>query len=239
MEYINTFKRYEIKYILTTTQKEIILRALSPFMKLDQYKKTTIRNIYFDTDNFRLIRRSIEKPIYKEKLRLRSYSQVSADADIFVELKKKYNSVVYKRRLILTEQDVMYAFNTNTPLPINSQIGSEIEYFRQYYKNLKPQVFLFYDREAYYSIDETDLRITFDDNICYRTDKLSLCESPSGKSILDEGLVLMEIKTTTAIPLWLTNILTENKIYKTSFSKYGTAYMDILINTNKGDINYA
>ncbi len=235
------FKRYEIKYMVTEQQKGIILAAISAFMKLDKYGRTTIRNIYFDTDNFRLIRRSIEKPIYKEKLRVRSYSLTTPDSKVFVELKKKYKSVVYKRRLVLPESEVMTAFENNTPLPVQSQIGDEIEYFREYYGELKPQVFLSYEREAYYSLDNSDFRITFDDNIMYRRDDLSLCSPPRGKSILEEGLVLMEVKTSGAIPLWLTKVLTENRIFKTSFSKYGTAYADMVKNKmiSKGVYTYA
>ncbi len=241
MKYQNTFKRYEIKYILTLAQKQAVLASMAPYMKLDKYGRTTIRNIYFDTDSFRLIRRSIEKPVYKEKLRLRSYSLATPDSDIFVELKKKYKSVVYKRRLVLPESEVMNAFIGGAPLPVKTQIGDEIEYFREYYGELKPKVFLSYEREAYYSCDGSDFRVTFDDNILYRTDELCLCSPPSGKAILREGIVLMEIKTSSAIPLWLTHTLSENKIFKTSFSKYGTAYADMVNNkiVTKGIFTYA
>ncbi len=241
MNYQNTFKRYEIKYILTLEQKEALLSVMAPFMQLDRYGRTVIRNIYFDTDNFRLIRRSIEKPVYKEKLRLRSYSLATPDSNIFVELKKKYESVVYKRRLVLPEGEAMNAFICGAPLPVKSQIGDEIEYFREYYGELKPKVFLSYEREAYYSYDGSDFRITFDDTIMYRTTDLSLCSKPGGKAILADGLVLMEVKTSGAIPLWLTHTLTENRIFKTSFSKYGTAYTDMVNNKiiNRGVFTYA
>ncbi len=234
MKYQNTFKRYEIKYMITYKQKAIILSHIAPYMKLDKYGRTTIRNLYFDTDNWRLIRRSIEKPVYKEKLRLRSYGLATPDSNIFVELKKKYKSVVYKRRLVLPENEVMASFENDTPLPVKSQIGDEIEYFRGYYKNLYPKVFLSYEREAYFSLDGSNFRITFDDNILYRTDDLLLCSPPNGKSILGDGLVLMEVKTSGALPLWLTATLTENNIFNTSFSKYGTAYTDIINNINGG-----
>ncbi len=230
------FKRYEIKYMVSLEQKQALLEAMAPYMKLDKYGRTTIRNIYFDTDNFRLIRRSIEKPVYKEKLRIRSYSLARPDSRVFVELKKKYKSVVYKRRLVLPEGEVMEAFAENRPLAVNSQIGDEIEYFREYYGDLKPKVYLSYEREAFYSVDGSDFRITFDDNILYRTEDMSLCSPPYGNSILPSGTVLMEVKTSGAIPLWLTHTLTENKIYKTSFSKYGTAYMDMI---TKGVFTYA
>ncbi len=238
MKYQNTFKRHEIKYILTLEQKQAVLAAMSPHMRLDAHGRTTIRNIYLDTDSFRLIRRSIEKPVYKEKLRIRTYSLATPESEVFVELKKKYKSVVYKRRLVLPEGEVMEAFESGMPLPVQSQIGDEIQYFREYYEGLVPKVFLSYEREAFYSFDGSDFRVTFDDNILYRTDDLSLCSPPDGRSILAEGRVLMEIKTSGAIPLWLTRTLTQNKIFKTSFSKYGTAYVDMLRETNKGAFTY-
>ncbi len=239
MKYQNTFKRYEIKYMISAEQKEILLSAMSPYMRLDKYGRTTIRNIYFDTDNFRIIRRSIEKPVYKEKLRVRSYNLATPSEKVFVELKKKYNSVVYKRRLVLPEGEVMEAFEAGTPLPVHSQIGDEIQYFREYYEILKPKVFLSYEREAFYSLDGSGFRITFDDNIMYRTEDISLCSPPYGKPILERGMVLMEVKTSGALPLWLTRALTENQIFKTSFSKYGTAYADMIANANKGAFTYA
>ena len=150
MDYQMTFKRYELKYLLNRKEKECIFKVMKDYMKLDSYGRTTIRNIYFDTDTFQLIRRSLEKPVYKEKLRIRSYCPVNANDPVFVELKKKYESVVYKRRLVLPEKVVMDSFQNGTPLPETSQIAREIQYFRNYYESLHPTVFLSYEREAYY-----------------------------------------------------------------------------------------
>ncbi len=245
MAYKSTFKRYELKYMVTLEQKELILKAMAPYMKLDKYGRTTIRNIYYDTESFRLIRRSIEKPRYKEKLRVRTYYQVTDDQDVFVEIKKKYNKVVYKRRLTLPESEVTRAFKDGTPLPVKSQIGDEIEYFRKYYEGLYPAVFLTYEREAFYMTDGSEFRVTFDDTILYRTEDVSLRSTPYGTPILKEGMVLMEIKTPGGIPLWMVKVLSDEKIYKTSFSKYGTAYADMLKknktrvkNTTEGEICY-
>lgn len=174
MAYQMTFKRYELKYLLNKKEKEEILLAMKPHMKLDDYGRTVIRNIYFDTENFRLIRRSLEKPVYKEKLRIRSYKPVQITDPVFVEIKKKYKSVVYKRRLLLPEKTVMESFRTGEPLPVCSQIGDEIQYFREYYKNLQPSVFLSYEREAFHSLDGSDFRVTFDENILYRRNDISL-----------------------------------------------------------------
>ncbi len=127
MIYQTTFKRYEIKYLMTRRDEEQILLAMQPYMKPDQYGHSTIRNIYYDTDNYRLIRHSLEKPAYKEKLRVRSYQTVGADDPVFVEQKKKYESVGYKRRLPLPEAQGMASFDAGVPLPIHSQIGDEIE----------------------------------------------------------------------------------------------------------------
>lgn len=228
MAYQAVFKRYEIKYLLTAAQKEEILKVMAPYMAIDQYGRTTIRNVYFDTDNYRLIRRSIEKPVYKEKLRIRSYRKAASGDKVFVELKKKFNGVVYKRRLPMPEQQAMAWLRGELPPP-NTQIGREVEYFRTYYKTLLPTVFLSYQREAYYSLDGSDFRVTFDDHIYARRDRLSLSQEPDGQPILPEGMVLMEVKTSGAIPLWLAKHLTKSRIFKTSFSKYGTAYQTMIL----------
>lgn len=221
------FKRYELKYLLDEKQKEAVLNAMKPYMELDEYGRSTIRNIYFDTDDYRLIRRSIEGPIYKEKLRLRSYRQTGGKDYIYVELKKKFDSIVYKRRIKLEEGVAMDCLCNGKPIPIDTQISREIDYFCRYYSGILPRVFLSYEREAFYSLDGSDFRVTFDENIFYRQDRLSFEEPPDGNAILSKGMTLMEIKTSGGIPLWLTGCMTEQHIYKTSFSKYGRAYMQI------------
>lgn len=227
MTYQTTFKRYEIKYLLTQKQKEIILQAMEPYMKLDDYGRTTIRNIYFDTDTYRLIRRSLEKPTYKEKLRIRSYQRTASEDPVFVELKKKYKSVVYKRRLTLPEAQVISSFEQGLPLPVHSQIANEIEYFRSYYDDLHPTVFLSYEREAFYSLDGGDFRVTFDENILYRQQDLSLSSDIYGIPVIDPDQTLMEIKTSGGLPLWMSHELNRLRLYQTSFSKYGRAYQHI------------
>ena len=226
MGFKTVFKRYEIKYLITEEQKNIILQAIAPHMELDEYGRTTIRNIYYDTDSFRLIRDSIEKPVYKEKLRVRSYCTADETSTVFVELKKKYKSVVYKRRVSMTESQATDWLMGRASAPKHSQITDEIDYFVKFYETLHPAVFLSYEREAYYSKAGDDFRVTFDENILYRRDSLTLSEEPSGKCILPPGYSLMEIKTSGGIPLWMTAVLTENAIFKTSFSKYGNAYKD-------------
>lgn len=235
MAYQNVFKRYEIKYMLTMEQKQRVLSAMEPYMALDRYGRTTIRNIYFDTDSYRLIRRSLERPAYKEKLRLRSYDRATPDQKVFVELKKKFNGVVYKRRLAMLEAAAT-KWLAGGLCPADSQIAREIDYVLSYYGSLKPRVFLSYEREAYFCRQGGDFRITFDENILCRQEGLSLGEEPGGTPILDAGRSLMEIKTTGGIPLWLTKVLTEEKIYKTSFSKYGIAYQTMIFN---GGYEYA
>ena len=224
MAFQTVFKRYELKYLLTPKQKEKVLAAMQPYMKLDKYGRTTIRNLYYDTDTYLLIRRSIEKPAYKEKLRIRSYSRASTDSTVFVELKKKYKHVVYKRRISLPYTDAAAWLSKERHPDKHTQIANEIDYFMELYGTLRPTVFLSYEREAYYCKDGGDFRVTFDDNILYRQDDLSLDSEVYGAEILPEGKVLMEIKCSGGIPLWMTHALSEEKIYKTSFSKYGTAY---------------
>lgn len=222
------FKRYELKYLMSREQKELLLKVMAGHMELDKYGHTTIRNIYFDTDNYRLVRHSIEGPPYKEKLRIRSYSPVSGGDNVFVELKKKYKSVVYKRRLVLPLDETMDALTRHQPLPVKSQIADEINYFCSYYQTLRPAVFLSYEREAFYSTDGSDFRVTFDENILYRDEDVALSSEIYGTPVIGKNQILMEIKTPGGIPMWMTDFLTEQKIYKTSFSKYGAAYKDMV-----------
>lgn len=239
MNYQSTFKRYELKYILTKQQKEKILQTMQDYMKIDNYGRTTIRNIYFDTQNFLLARRSLEKPVYKEKLRLRSYKAVESNEPVFVELKKKYDSVVYKRRLVMPKNQVEDTFKNNIPIPVKSQIADEINYFRQYYQTLRPAVFLSYEREAYYSLDGSDFRVTFDENILYRENDFSLGSGVYGIPLIKNNQTLMEIKTSGGYPLWMCHVLNDLSIFKASFTKYGSGYINIMNNKAKGMILYA
>ena len=221
-----TFKRYELKYMLTRAQKEALLQAMEGHLKLDQYGHSTIRNIYFDTDSFRLVRRSIEKPLYKEKLRVRSYMRARDDSAVFVELKKKFESVVYKRRVMLPHRAAMDALENGRPLPVSSQIGAEIAAFREFYgETLLPAMLLTYEREAYFPVDGADFRLTLDENILWRMEDMDLGAPVGGRAVLPEDTVLMEVKTPGGIPLWMTHFLAENRIYQTSFSKYGAAFL--------------
>ena len=239
MGYQSVFKRYEIKYLLTKNEKEQILKSMEPYMCLDQYGHTTIRNIYFDTDTFLLIRRSIEKPIFKEKLRIRSYKKVDSKDPVFVELKKKYKGVVYKRRLSLPESDAMAWIKSGRYPRKDEQISREIDYFLSFYDQLKPAVFLSYEREAFFDKAGSDFRVTFDENIISRREELSLCADVWGDKLLSDDFCLMEIKTGGGIPLWMTHTLTELKIFKTSFSKYGNVYRTTILKNPKGGFLYA
>lgn len=232
MAFQTVFRRYELKYMLTLAQKETILAAMAPHMVPDRYGRTTIRNVYFDTDNYRLIRRSIEKPAYKEKLRIRSYAQATADSTVFVELKKKYDRVVYKRRLPLCEADAMGWLCHEKACPVDTQISREIQYFIDFYRDLKPTVFLSYEREAYYDKGGGDLRVTFDAHILVRQTDIDLCAPIYGTPILPEGKVLMEVKCAGGIPLWMVEVFSRERIYRTSFSKYGTAYSNLIFPKN-------
>ena len=227
MAHQTVFKRNELKYMITIDQKKRILKTINKYMQLDKYGRTTIRNIYFDTPNYRLIRRSIEKPAYKEKLRIRSYKLAEDDSIVFIEVKKKYDSIVYKRRIAIPLNDAMDMVCNKNKLNNETQISNEISYFISFYENLQPSVFLSYEREAYFCLENTDLRITFDENILYRDYDLDLCKDAYGDLVLDEGYSMMEIKCSYGMPLWLTKLLSEEHIYKTSFSKYGTAYQMI------------
>ena len=231
---INVMKRYEIKYLLTKEQTKYLVEGLKGHMVLDQYGRTSICSLYYDTPNHRLIRESLDKPEFKEKCRLRSYGLAKPGKPVFLELKRKAYGIVYKRRIQTSIDEVNKFFNKNDVFS-DSQIEKEITYFRDYYESLKPSCLIIYDREAYYEPDG-DLRLTIDYNPRYRLDDLNLSTSTDGKSLLEEGSTILEIKVQEAIPIWLSTLLSNGKIYKNSFSKYGEAYKREIINMDRKEI---
>ncbi|WP_027399019.1 polyphosphate polymerase domain-containing protein [Anaerovorax odorimutans] len=236
MSYQNIFKRYELKYQITKEQKEELLKIMGDYMIPDKFGKSTISNLYFDTPNKLLIRRSLEKPKYKEKLRVRSYGVAKPDSTVFVELKKKYKGVVYKRRMSMKEQAAVDYLLNGFPLDNPSQISREIDYFMDLYDNIEPSVFLSYEREAFFSKTDENFRMTFDENILFRDYDFSLTNGIYGENILPQGMALLEVKTALGIPSWLLDFFSENKIYKTSFSKYGNAYKQLMLQKSLGGI---
>lgn len=236
MGYQAVFKRYEIKYLITSEQKETILKAMQPYMEPDRFGRSTIRNIYFDTDDYILARHSIAKPDFKEKLRVRSYERADSESTVFVELKRKYDHVVYKRRIGLAEADAMKwmagAGRAKAAENGSDQVAKEIDWFLSTYKGLRPALYLSYDREAWRmrkdAKGESDFRVTFDENIFCRDSDISLASEAYGERILEPGMVLMELKCSGGIPMWMTETLSAECIYKTSFSKYGTAYKTMI-----------
>jgi len=223
-QYKDVFIRYEKKYLLEEEQYRVLLEQLKPYMKVDQYGRSVISNIYFDTPDHRLIRTSLEKPAYKEKLRLRSYGVANGETNVFVEVKKKYQGIVYKRRLNMSlDEAENYLYCGEEPTE-DSQIRREVDWMFAYYKNLKPAMHLSYDRIAMFGMEDSNLRITFDSQILWREKALDLSKGAWGEPLLQEGQRLMEIKIAGAMPLWLSHMLDEMKIYPVSFSKYGNAY---------------
>ncbi len=223
------FKRYELKYLMNEEQKDAVNEALQEHMVLDKYGRSSIRNIYFDTDDFKIARRSIERPVYKEKIRVRSYGRPESDDQVFVELKKKYKSVVYKRRLTMPLDEAMgWLGGEDCDYP-HSQIGEEIEFTKNRYAGIRPAMLLTYEREAYRDKSGSDLRITIDDEIMARMDNIRLDSEAEGHRVLPEGYSLMEIKTMYGYPQWLLDLLNGTRLYKSSFSKYGNAYKEMVL----------
>lgn len=223
----NKFERMEYKYKITREQQKKLLEMFPSTVMPDSYGLSEIFNLYYDTEDYRIIRSSIEKPVYKEKLRVRSYGRVDDNDLVFVELKKKYDGIVYKRRIEKTYGETLEYLKDSANTD-SSQIGREIGYFLDFYQNLKPMMFIGYERIAYFDKNDNDFRVTFDQKIRYRQDKLTLSEDNTGTDLLEADEVLMEIKIMGAMPLWLAEALSQLKIYKASFSKYGNAYKQIV-----------
>ena len=228
------FKRYEKKYIIDGGQYEEVKNYLTYNAVPDEYGKSRVCSLYYDTPDNRLIRASLDKPIYKEKLRLRSYGVPTAGKPCFLELKKKYNGIVFKRRISAPYKDIKsYMAGEDSGIE-NSQILKEIDYFKRFYGDLKPAADIFYDREAFYDRTNREVRLTFDSNILARGWDLDLEKGIYGERVLENGLYVLEVKTAGTMPMWIAEMLAEFKIYPTSFSKYGTAYKNgLLTSENK------
>ena len=217
------FKRYEKKYMLAPDQFATMLAGMEGYMRADEFGRYTICNIYYDTDDYRLIRASLEKPVYKEKLRMRSYGVPDDRNEVFVELKKKYNSVVYKRRTIMTAAGAVSYLHDGAAPEREDQICREIDWFMHSY-HPTPKVYIAYDRTAFAGIEDPELRITFDTNLRWRDRELDLRAGDYGEAILSPDQILMEIKIPGTAPVWLARLLSEAGAFHTSFSKYGTWY---------------
>lgn len=226
------FQRLEKKYIITQAQRKLLLEKVGDKLKNDIFDASTICNIYFDTDQYFLINTSIQKPPYKEKLRLRSYGIPNSNSLVYLEIKKKYKGIVNKRRISLTLSQAQELLKNNTLPKESTQILSELAYFIKYYQP-KPKVFIAYERNALIGSDDNELRITFDSQLRRRYDELDFTYGSHGKLLLNPDQVLMEIKAANAYPLWLTHVLSDMKVYPTSFSKYGTAYMNDMVKEKK------
>ncbi len=226
MKQMNTvFKRYEKKYLLEKEQYEKVQGVLEPYMHVDEYGLSTICNIYYDTPQYDLVTRSIEKPVYKEKLRLRSYGTVTEEETVFLEIKKKYDGIVYKRRIPLTLKEAKESFMAGRVVGEQEycQIACELNYFFERYAPV-PSTYLAYDRIAMTGTEDESIRMTFDFNIRSRQDRMDLTEDSEGTLILPENQVIMEIKVDDAYPFWLVHMLEKLRIFPVSFSKYGTVY---------------
>lgn len=223
MTYQAVFRRKEIKYLLNHRQLTALIPILARHMEPDEFAHSTISNLYYDTPDYRMIRWSLTKPRYKEKLRLRCYQVPRSDTAAFLEVKKKVSSVVYKRRASLPYAQAL-AYLDQRIQGGDSQIFRELDWMLRTYQDLSPSVFLSYERDSLRGRDDPELRLTLDRDILWRTEELDLSRGTWGEPLLKPGQTLMEIKIPNAMPLWLADALSTLDIYPASFSKYGQAY---------------
>lgn len=241
---IETFNRHEKKYRISAKQFDALNAVLRDHMEADWFNTENftypICGLYYDTIDDYLIRTSLTHPTYKEKLRLRSYGTPTTGSTIYVEIKKKFRGLTNKRRTGL-KLDEAYEFLASGNLPIlqpymNPQVLREVRYLLSQ-RELRPAVYLYYERRAMFEAGNSNLRISFDRNILSRNYDLRLEAGVYGDRLIPENEWLMEIKTSLAMPLWLTHLLTENEVYPQSFSKYGTAYLRMLSELQNGSVS--
>lgn len=226
-EAMGVFERVEKKYLLRPEQYKDLQPVLKKHMEVDEFGLDTIDTIYFDTARYDMIRRSLDKPVYKEKLRLRGYGRVTGDSPVYAEIKKKYKGVVYKRRLAISPRQAYDWWYRGRQRPVDTQIAREIDYMLDFYRP-QPMVYIGYERVAMYGKENPDLRITFDSNLRFRRDHLQLTQGSYGQMLLDEPMYLMEVKIPGALPLWLAKAMSLLEIRSTTFSKYGLCYTKFL-----------
>lgn len=214
--------RTEQKYLLSDIQYEKLLDKIKTKLTEDKYFSETIYNIYFDNDNYEMINHCLNKPIYKEKIRLRSYNKPTNQTQVFLKIKKKLKTQSNKRRIIASYQEMMQYINKGILPNSYLQITKEIDYYFKHYQ-LKPKIKILYDRLAYYLTEDKEFRITFDRNIRYSINNLNLQDEKTDRILLKKGCI-MEVKTLTGLPLWLNKELLELKIYPISYSKVGKIY---------------
>lgn len=219
----NVFRRVEKKYLMDEAAYRALMLRIRPALIPDAFFTYTICNIYYDTEDDALVRNSIEKPAYKEKLRLRSYGIPKPEDKVFLEIKKKYDGVVYKRRTEFSLKEAERYLITGEHRGRDGLILHELDYFLSFYRPV-PKLYLAYDRDAYTGREDRELRITLDTSIRSRTEALQLGAGDWGRELLPSGYRLMEVKTAAALPLWLVRALNECEIYPVSFSKYGNIY---------------
>ncbi len=225
-----TFERKEIKYLLSDQQYRLLLPELKKYAKVDSYGKTRINNIYYDTPSFQLIRTSLDKPVYKEKLRLRTYGDTEDSTQAFIEIKKKYKGIVYKRRVASTYRSAVEYLSGERTLGADevSQVTGEIDELLEYYRGIRPAMVIGYDRIAMAGTIDPDFRITFDTNITWRTSDLDLKHGSDGAKVIETGQHLMEIKIPDAFPMELSRRMSELGIFPVSISKYGRGYIEYI-----------
>lgn len=230
------FDRIEKKYLITKDDKAQLLKTIKQHMKQDDYYQSEVYNLYFDTDNFDLIIQSIDQPIFKHKLRARSYKGYDR---VFLEIKTKIRgqdlNPGYKRRVMITHDDfdqlvkgkktIQELAAKTEETPADRQIAKEVDHLITHF-DLKPKIMTMYNRESYKG--EDGLRITFDENLKYRDKNLNLKQPKRGKIYFkDKRNIIMEIKAHGVLPLWLVKILSANKLYPQQFSKVGKSYEKI------------
>ena len=220
--YENIFKRVEEKYLLSKEQYIELFNDINEYIEKDKYYETTICNIYFDNEDDELIYTSMDKPIYKHKVRLRSYGIPRIDDDVFLEIKFKFKNVVGKRRIKIKLKDFKNYLKIKK-YSGNDQIMKEIDYLFNLY-HLRSSYFIAYDRKSYREKNNENLRITIDTNLRSRKENLSLECGDKGILYFAEEKYIMEIKTLGTMPLWLVKCLSDLGIYPVSFSKYGSIY---------------
>lgn len=219
--------RFEIKYLVPHDAAERTIDALQPYTVPDDHAINEwgypVYSVYWDSPQLSLFWEKIEGLKVRRKLRFRRYA---GQADVFVEIKQRVDRTLQKRRTRISEAEVRNWFGDapgEPKLAPADPVVSEALVLRHRFR-LGPRMAISYTRRALYGLYDADLRITFDRRVQYRATDFDIARQfDAGEYVIDPRLVIMEIKFSERVPLWLCKLVSREGFQMIRLSKYCTA----------------
>ncbi len=237
MTRIKEYSRYELKYVITEEQRhrlaEFLLDYMQPDVMGDDLGRYNITSLYYDTAEYKAYWDKIEGHKFRRKVRVRVYGNqtITEETPSFAEIKQRRNKTLQKKRVkmpLAAAQALCGAgrtIETATATATEQAVIEEIQYL-YYTLQLQPACVVSYDRQAFNGSQfDPGLRVTFDVNLRGRTYDLNLLSSGHAENhfFIPPGWCILEIKVNYRVPLWLTDIIAQQRCTLRRVSKYCAA----------------